>query len=85
MSALGIARTPQQIGALIRRARRKAKLSQKDLAARTTLRQETISKIENGHSATKLATICDVIAALDLEFTIQMRTKGTLSEIEDIF
>ena len=45
----GLARNPKQIGALIRRARKKRALSQKDLGDKAGLRQETISLIETGN------------------------------------
>lgn len=80
-----LARTPNQIGNLIRRARRKRGLSQSQLGERAGLRQETISLIETGHPAAKLDTILAVLAALELEFRIVPRTKGTAADIEDIF
>ncbi|OCK53900.1 helix-turn-helix domain-containing protein [Bradyrhizobium sp. LMTR 3] len=80
-----LARTPNQIGNLIRRTRKKWGLSQSQVGARAGLRQETISLIETGHPAAKLDTILAVLAALDLEFRIVPRTKGTAAELEDIF
>ncbi|MCC6890179.1 MAG: helix-turn-helix transcriptional regulator [Hyphomicrobiales bacterium] len=80
-----LARTPNQIGNLIRRARKKRGLSQSQLGERAGLRQETISLIETGHPAAKLDTILAVLAALELEFRIVPRTKGTAADLEDIF
>lgn len=80
-----IARTPQQLGALIRRARRQKKLSQAELGDRAGLWQETISKIESGNAGTKLGSLCDLLAALDLELTISPRSKGSAKDIEDVF
>lgn len=80
-----LARTPQQIGSLVRRTRKKRGLSQTELGERAGLRQETISLIESGNPATKLETILAVLAALDLEFRIVPRSKGSPAEIEDIF
>ncbi len=82
---IDLARTPQQIGSLVRRSRRKRGLSQTELGKRTGLRQETISLIESGNPATKLETILVVLAALDLEFRIVPRSKGSPAEIDDIF
>ncbi|KRQ96379.1 MULTISPECIES: helix-turn-helix domain-containing protein [Bradyrhizobium] len=81
----GLARTPNQIGNLIRRTRKKRGLSQSQVGARAGLRQETISLIETGNPAAKLETILAVLAALDLEFRIVPRTKGTAADLEDIF
>ncbi len=79
-----IARTSKQIGAAIRRRRRKAGLSQSELGAKTNLRQATISALENGESGTRLRTLIDVMAALDLEIVIQERSKAG-EDIEDLF
>ncbi|MDR6303415.1 HTH-type transcriptional regulator/antitoxin HipB [Nitrobacter vulgaris] len=80
-----LARTPNQIGNLIRRARKKRGLSQSQLGELAGLRQETISLIETGNPAAKLETILAVLTALDLEFRIVPRSKGTAAELEDIF
>ena len=63
------ARTAKQIGAIIRRARRNAGLTQAELGNRVGLRQATISKLEKGEPATQLSTLLDVLTALELEVT----------------
>ena len=68
-----IARSPEQIGNAIRRARKKAGMSQSQLGEKTGLRQGTISQIEKGHPAAKLETILAIISALDLELQISPR------------
>jgi len=80
-----IARTPKQIGDALRRARKLKKLSQAELGEKTTLWQETISKIEGGSDATKIGTLCALLTALDLELVIAQRSKGSADEIVDIF
>jgi HTH-type transcriptional regulator/antitoxin HipB len=82
---IDLARTPKQIGNLVRRARKKCGLSQTRLGDQAGLRQETISLIETGNPAAKLETILAVLAALDLEFRIVPRSKGAAADIEDIF
>ncbi|MGB3795645.1 MAG: helix-turn-helix transcriptional regulator [Alteraurantiacibacter sp.] len=82
---IDLARTPKQIGSAVRRARRTQMLSQTQLAERAGLRQELISKIERGSSGTRIEAICSLLAALDLEFTIQSRTRVSDTRIEDIF
>ena len=72
-----LARDPKQIGNIIRRARKKRALSQKELGERTGLRQETISLIENGHSAARIETLLTILGALDLEFQIASRSRET--------
>ncbi len=80
-----LARTPKQLGNLVRRARKKRGLSQTQLGDAAGLRQETISLIETGNPAAKLETILAVLAALDLEVRIVPRSKLTSRDIEDIF
>ena len=80
-----LARTPQQIGAIVRRTRKTAGLSQKALGEAAGLRQETISLIETGNPATRTDTLLAVLAALDLEFRIVPRTTGGAVDIEKIF
>lgn len=80
-----LARDPKQIGNLIRRTRKKQELNQSELGSKAGLRQETISLIENGHPAAKLETLLAILAALDLEFRIGARSKGSEQEIEDLF
>jgi HTH-type transcriptional regulator/antitoxin HipB len=80
-----LARDPKQIGNLIRGIRKKQGLSQMQLGEKAGLRQETISLIETGNPATTMETILSVLAALDLEFRITPRSKGTAADIEEIF
>lgn len=78
-----IARTAKQIGAAIRRRRRALGLRQNDVGDRTNLRQATISALENGEPGTRLRTLTDVMAALDLELVIRERSRA--ADIEDAF
>lgn len=78
-----IARTAKQIGAAIRRRRRALGLRQDDVGDRTNLRQATISALENGEPGTRLRTLTDVMAALDLELIIRERSRA--ADIEDAF
>lgn len=77
-----LARSPDQIGAIIRRHRRKLNLSQSKLGERAGLRQETISLIETGNPATRIDTILAILAALDLEF--QVTARGSKSGLEGL-
>lgn len=80
-----IARTPKQIGAAVRRYRRLRRLSQDALGQKVHARQATISKLEAGEPGTRLSTLMDALAALDLELVIRSRSKTSVAEIEDIF
>lgn len=79
------ARTPKDMGHVIRQARKAKKLTQADLAARSGVWQETISKIEANAAGAKLETVFDLLAALDLEMEIRTRSKGAPADFEDIF
>jgi HTH-type transcriptional regulator / antitoxin HipB len=78
-----LARTSQQLGALIRRHRRQRGWTQAELASRAGTRQATISEIEAGQDV-KYSTVSDVLAALELELTVQPRSSGSPG-IEDLF
>jgi len=80
-----LVRTSKNLGHAIRQTRKARNLTQKELAAKSGVWQETISKIENGSGGTKLETIFDLIAALDLEITVTERSRGTADGLEDIF
>ena len=80
-----IARTPQQLGAGIRRYRRKKNLTQGDLGEKMHARQATVSKLEAGEPATQVRILMDALAALDLELVIRPRTKVSAEAIEDLF
>ncbi|MFV8836691.1 helix-turn-helix transcriptional regulator [Aquisalimonas sp. APHAB1-3] len=79
-----LARTPEQVGNLIRRARKRQGLTQAVLGEKAGLRQETISLIETGNPATRLETLLVVLAALDLELRVTPRSSGGPA-LEDIF
>ncbi|MEL6280691.1 MAG: helix-turn-helix domain-containing protein [Pseudomonadota bacterium] len=70
-------RTPDQIGAALRRRRRALGLTQGQLGERAGLRQATISDLERGAKGVHLKSLCDVMAALGLELIIDQR--GNLS------
>ena len=76
-------RSPGDVGHALREARKAQKLTQKELAVRSGIWQETISKIENGHPGTKLETLFDLCAALNLELVFTERKAA--ASIEDIF
>lgn len=80
-----LARTPSQIGNLVRRSRKKRGWSQGELGAKVGLRQATISLIETGNPAARLETILAVLAGLDLELRVAPRLKGQASDIEELF
>lgn len=80
-----IVRSPKSLGVVLRRQRRQQKLTQAKLGARAGIRQGTVSQVENGLETVKLRTVMDLLRALDLEVAVQPRSKGSVSEIEDLF
>lgn len=81
---IDLARTPKQIGAIIRRYRKRIGLSQSGLGELAGLRQETISLIETGNAATRIDTILAILAVLDLEFQVTARgRKGGVEGLID--
>ena len=79
-----IARTAKQVGVAVRRHRRALGWSQSDLGSKAGLRQATISTLESGEPGTRLRTLVNVMAALELEMVIQDRSKAPKS-IEELF
>ncbi|HEX4196209.1 MAG TPA: helix-turn-helix transcriptional regulator [Caulobacteraceae bacterium] len=80
-----IARTPIQLGAVLRRRRKTLGLSQADLGRRINLRQATVSALESGEVDTKLTTLMDALAALNLELVVRPRSAGGGADIEAMF
>jgi HTH-type transcriptional regulator / antitoxin HipB len=80
-----VARTEKQLGAILRRARKQAGLTQTGLGSHIHLRQGTVSRLEAGEPAVQLHTVMEALAALNLELVIRPRTKASAADIEDIF
>lgn len=80
-----LVRSPKNIGHAIRQARKEKNLTQNELAKHSGVWQETISKVETGNGGAKLDTVFALLAALDLELTVDKRRKGTVLEFDDIF
>lgn len=79
------ARTPKQLGELLRNLRKANHLTQRELGDKSHLWQETISHIERGAEGTKIETIFAILSALDQEIAIIPRRKGRASDLEEIF
>ena len=80
-----IARTTTTLGAIVRRARRQANLTQAALGEKMHARQATVSRLEAGEPGTQLATLMDSLAALDLELVVRPRSRGSASDFENLF
>ena len=80
-----IARTEKQLGAIIRRARKQAGLSQGVLGEQIHMRQGTVSRLEAGEPAVQLHTLKEALSALNLELVVRPRSQSDASDIEDLF
>jgi HTH-type transcriptional regulator / antitoxin HipB len=80
-----IARTAKQLGAILRRVRKLAGISQSELGERVHMRQATVSRLEMGAPAVQLRTVTDILYALNLELVVRPRSKGGNEEIDDIY
>lgn len=80
-----IARNEQKLGAILRRARKQAGLTQDALGERIHLRQGTVSRLEAGEPAVQLRTLMSALSALDLELVVRPRSKGSARDIENLF
>lgn len=80
-----IARNEKQLGAILRRARKQAGLTQTALGTHIHLRQGTVSRLEAGEPAMQLRTLMAALSALGLELVVRPRSKGSESDIEDLF
>jgi HTH-type transcriptional regulator/antitoxin HipB len=79
-----VARTPKQLGNLLRERRTELHLTQKELASRVGLRQSTVSALETS-AAVRTVTLLSALAALDLEMVVRPRTKTSPQDIEALF
>lgn len=68
-----MATTPLSAGALLRDARRRARLSRAELAARAGVTQSVVSVYESGRRKPALATLASLIGACGYEFDVQLR------------
>jgi HTH-type transcriptional regulator/antitoxin HipB len=80
-----IARNEKQLGAILRRARKHAGLTQGTLGDHVHLRQGTVSRLEAGEPAVQLRTLMAALSALDLELVVRPRSKASAADIEDLF
>lgn len=78
-----LVRSPRMAGTLIRKARLARGWTQQELAERMNVRQATVSKLESGVPATRLAVLFDALAALGLELV--STTRGEKADLGDIF
>ena len=75
--------SPETLGQALRAERKHKGMSQKVVGHSVGMEQHTISKIEKGNPGTELNTLFRLLAALDLELTLQPRQKPVLENMGD--
>lgn len=76
-------RTPGQLGAHLRNVRKAKGWTQTELAGRSGLRQEYISRIESGHESVTIVTLLKLMGALGLDLSLSERKSS--ANIGDVF
>lgn len=77
--------SPESLGAALRKERKKKGLSQTEVGKSVGIDQPTISRVEKGNPGTELGTLFRLLAALDLELTIQSRQHSTNDTRGDVW
>jgi HTH-type transcriptional regulator/antitoxin HipB len=67
--------SPETLGAALRQERKQKGMSQSAVGKWVGIDQPTISRVEKGNPGTELGTLFRLLAALDLELTIQPRQR----------
>lgn len=73
-----IARTPEQLGQLLRSFRVEQKLSQQAAGSKVGLKQSTISVVESDAARTSVETLYKLLSALQLELVLRERNGATM-------
>jgi HTH-type transcriptional regulator/antitoxin HipB len=66
-------RSPEALGRTIRAARKRAGLTQAELASRSLANRQTIIGLESGHETRAIESLFDTLAALGLELMVRRR------------
>ena len=77
--------SPESLGQALRAERKQKGLTQRTVGHSVRMEQHTISKIEKGNPGTELGTLFRLLAALDLELTVQPRQKPVVEGKGDIW
>jgi HTH-type transcriptional regulator / antitoxin HipB len=76
-----VARTPQQLGQVLKACRKRRKLTQTTVGSRVGVRQAQISSIETHGADITVDTLYKLLSALGLELVLrEMQPRGSKSE-----
>jgi HTH-type transcriptional regulator / antitoxin HipB len=79
-----IARTPEQLGTLLKSCRTQRKDTQQAVGARVGLKQSTVSAIEADAGRTTVLSLYKLLSSLDLELVIRDRKNGQPAPERDV-
>lgn len=71
--------SPEQLGPVLRGFRKSKGLTQAEMAARTGMRQKTVSSLETAPSRSSVDTLMRYLAALDAELHLAEKTPSETS------
>lgn len=80
-----IARSPDDLGHILRQYRLRDELTQTELARKTQSHQRLISYMESGQQGRTLNLLFNILKVLDLEIEVRARQKTTKKDIADMF
>ena len=66
-----VARTPKQLGAILKSCRNQRRLTQHEAGARVGLKQSTVSHIETDATHTRIESLYRLISSLGLELVLR--------------
>ncbi|MCG7985396.1 MAG: helix-turn-helix transcriptional regulator [Candidatus Thiodiazotropha lotti] len=69
-------RSSKELSAALRMARKAKKMRQVDVARKASVRQALVSDLQTGATIARLDTVIKVLAALDLDLSINPRQTG---------
>lgn len=71
-----VARTPAQLGPILKSVRAERGLTQKEAGAKVGLKQATVSAIESHSGRTSVETLYKLLSALGLELVVREKAVG---------
>jgi HTH-type transcriptional regulator / antitoxin HipB len=69
-----VARTPAQLGPILRSLRSERSLTQQEAGAKVGLKQSTVSAIESHSATSRVDTLYKLLSALNLELVVRDKT-----------
>lgn len=73
------ARTPQQLGQVLRARRTRLKLSQTDVGLKVGIKQDTVSTLEIHTPSSSIETLFKALSALGLEIVVREKSRAGAS------